>query len=170
MFYKGNKVEFVKVGENANRVKLSSIYDNNCSSQEYVIVDDEMLEYLIKSEQQFNASRRTMDNHVIALPEDETAAAKMGVMDTSAEEKYFSEFDKEQIHQIQLILSELSEKQRKRLYMRFHLNMSYTKIARIEGSTIVTVRESCERTIKRLKKYSDFLQDCTIKSWVNLLI
>ena len=31
MVYKDKKVEFVKVGENVNRVKLSSIYDNNCS-------------------------------------------------------------------------------------------------------------------------------------------
>ena len=34
MRFEDNKVEFVKVGENVNRVKLSSIYNHNCLSQE----------------------------------------------------------------------------------------------------------------------------------------
>lgn len=170
MFYKDKKVEYVKVGENANRVKLSSIYDHNCSSKEYVIVDDEILAYLIESEQKINADRRTKDNHVIELPEDETAAGKMGAIDKSAEEKFFSELDDEQIRRIRLIISELTIRQRKRLYMKFRLNMSYTQIARIEGSALVTVRESCERAFKKLRKHRDFLQDCSIKSWVDWLI
>lgn len=170
MRFEDKKVEFEKVGENVNRVKLSSIYGHNCSSQEYVIVDDEMLKYLIKSEMKFNANRRTKDNHVVALPEDETAAAKMGAMDKSAEEKFFSESDKEQIEHILLILSELTNKQRKRLYMKFRLNMSYAEIARTEKAALVTVRESCERAVNRLKKHSEFLKNCTMKSWVDWLI
>lgn len=58
MRYEDKKVEFEKVGENVNRVLLKSIYPNNCSSQEFVIVDDEMLNYLIESEMEFNAKRR----------------------------------------------------------------------------------------------------------------
>lgn len=170
MRYEERKVEFVKISENVNRVKLSSIYPNNCSSQEYVIVDDEMLAYLIESEKEFNAKRRTKDNHVVALPDDETAAAKMGAKDASAEEKFFSESDKEQIEHILLILSELTDKQRKRLYMKFCLKMSYTEIARIECSALVTVRESCERAINRLKEHSEFFKNCTIKTWADWLI
>ncbi len=170
MRYEDRKVEFVKISENVNRVKLSSIYENNCSSQEYVIVDDETLEYLVASERKFSADRRTKSNHVVALPEDETAAAKMGAMDKSAEEKFFSESDKEQIDYILHILSELTYKQRKRLYMKFRLNMSYAEIARTEKAALVTVRESCERAVNRLKKHSDFLKNCTIKSWVDWLI
>lgn len=170
MRFEDKKVEFVKVGENVNRVLLKSIYPNNCSSQEFVIVDDEMLNYLIESEMEFNANRRTKDNHVVALPEDETAAAKMGAMDKSAEEKFFSESDKEQIEHILLIMSELTDKQRKRLYMKFRLNMSYAEIARTEKAALVTVRESCERAVNRLKKHSEFLKNCTIKSWVDWLI
>lgn len=48
-----------------------------------------MLNYLIESEMEFNVNRRTKVNHVVALPEDETVAAKMGAMDNSAEEKFF---------------------------------------------------------------------------------
>ncbi len=170
MRFEDKKVEFVKVDENVNRVLLKSIYPNNCSSQEFVIVDDEMLNYLIESEMKFNTNRRTKDNHVVALPEDETAAAKMGAMDKSAEEKFFSESDKEQIDHILHILSELTDKQRKRLYMKFRLNMSYAEIARTEKAALVTVRESCERAVNRLKKHSEFLKSCTIKSWVDWLI
>lgn len=125
---------------------------------------------LIESEMKFNANRRTKSNHVVALPGDETAAAKMGAMDRSAEEKFFSESDKEQIEHILLILSELTDNQRKRLYMKFRLNMSYADIARVEKAALVTIRESCERAVNRLKKHGEFLQNCTIKLWVDWLI
>ena len=71
MVYKDKKLEFVKVGENANRVKLSSIYDNNCSSQENVVVDDEMLEYLIAETRKANANERSFRRHFVCLPEED---------------------------------------------------------------------------------------------------
>ena len=37
MRYEDKKVEFEKVGENVNRVKMSSIYANNYSDQEHVV-------------------------------------------------------------------------------------------------------------------------------------
>lgn len=69
-----------------------------------------------------------------------------------------------------LILSELTEKQRKRLYMKFRLNMSFANIARVEKTALVTVRESCERAVNRLKNQGKFLQNCTIKPWLDRLI
>ena len=54
-----------------------------------VIVNDEMLSYLIETEMEFNANRRTKSNRVVALPEDETAV-KMGAVVKSEEEKYFA--------------------------------------------------------------------------------
>lgn len=93
MFYKDKKVEFGKVGENANCIKLSSIYDNNCSSQEYVVVDDEMLEYLIAETRKAMLNERGFRRHFVCLPEEDTVAAKIGAATASAEEKYLTEAD-----------------------------------------------------------------------------
>lgn len=169
MFYKDSKVEFVKVGENANRIKLSSIYPNNCSSQEYVIVDDEMLEYLIESEQKENNKERRFRRHYVALPEDETAAAKMGAITSSVEEKYFAESDEDEISRILEILSLLTACQRKRLYLRFKENLTYKAIGKMEGVGLTTVQSSCELALEKLKPYSDFLQNATTARWVDLL-
>ena len=170
MRYEDKKVEFEKVGENVNRVKLSSIYDHNCSSQEYVIVDDEMLKYLIESEMKFNTNRRTKSNHVVALPEDETAAAKMGAVVESEEEIFFSEVDELLKQKVLKVLARLSVSQRRRLYMRFRENKSYTVIGREEGLTAAAISASCIRAIKKLKKYGKILQKVPINTWLDWLI
>lgn len=169
MFYKDKKIEFVKVGENANRVKLSSIYDNNCSSQEYVIVDDEMLEYLIAEEHKANTMDRNFRNHFVGFPDDETAAAKMGAKTVSAEEKYFTEADTEELSKIIAILSTLTDAQRRRIYKRFKENLSFEEIGRAEGVSASAIKRSCEIAFKKLKPYSDFLQRTAIIMWVDLL-
>lgn len=129
MRYEDKRIEFVKIGENANRVKLSSIYDYNRSSQEYVIVDDEMLEYLLTSEQKENNKERRSRRHYVALPEDETSAAKMGAMTSSVEKKFFPETDAEE-KKILAIISQLTEVQWRRVYKRFKKNLSFEDIGR----------------------------------------
>lgn len=168
MRFEDKKVEFVKVGENVNRIKLSSIYDHNCSSQEFVIVDDEMLEYLIESEMEFNANRRTKDNHVVALPEDETAAAKMGAVVKSEEEKYFAATEDEK-KKVLDILSLLTPCQRRRLYLRFKNHLTYKAVGKMEGVSGSAIKRSCELAFEKLKPHCDFLQKVTCIKWVDLL-
>ena len=169
MVYKDKKVEFVKVGENANRVKLSSIYDNNCSSQEYVVVDDEMLEYLIAATRKANANERSFRRHFICLPEEDTVAAKIGAVTASAEEKYFTEADTDELSQILAILSTLTNAQRRRIYKHFKENLSFEEIGRSEGVSASAIKRSCEIAFQKLKPYGDFLQSTMIIRWVDLL-
>lgn len=148
MFYKDNKVEFVKVCENVNRVKLSSIYPDNCSKQEYVIVDDDTLEYLIAEELKANAEERRLRRHFVALPEDETAAAKMGAMTASAEERYFTEANAEELNKIIVIISTLTRAQRRRIYKRFKENLSFEEIGRDEGVSASAIKRVVKLHLK----------------------
>ena len=157
MFYKDKKVEFVKVGENANCIKLSNIYDNNCSSQEYVVVDDEMLEYLIAETRKANANERSFRRHFVCLPEEDTVAAKIGAVTASAEEKYLTEADAEELNKVLTIFSTLTNAQRRRIYKRFKENLSFEEIGRSEGVGASAIKRSCENAFQKLKPYVDFL-------------
>ena len=169
MVCKDKKVEFIKVGENANRVKLLSLYDNNCSSQEYVVVDDEMLEYLIAATRKANANERRYRRHFICLPEEDTVAAKIGVVTASAEEKYLTEAGTVELSKILTILSTLTNAQRRRIYKRFNENLSFEEIGRSEGVSASVIKRSCEITFQKLKPYVDFLQHTMIIRWMDLL-
>ena len=59
------------------------------------------------------------------------------------------------------IFSSLSDKQRKR---------SYIKIGKIEGKAPSTIMESCNRALKKLQKHGKYLSKLDIKMWVDLLI
>lgn len=170
MIEKKRVIDFVKIGENTNIVKLSSAYDTNCSMQEFEIVDDRTLQCMLDSEREMDSFQRNERNHVVSLPEDEVKAAKMGAVTVSVEEKYFSEYDSEQINEILDVLSKLTYRQRKRIYMKFCLKMTYTAIGLSEGVAPASVQESCERALRKLSEYSDILQNTTIKTWTDLLV
>ncbi len=89
MIKKKRVIDFVKIGENTNIVKLSSAYDTNCSMQEFETVDDRTLQCMLDSEREMDSFQRNERNHVVSLPEDEVKAAKMGAVTVSVEEKFF---------------------------------------------------------------------------------
>ena len=66
MNYDEHLVEFTKIGENANLVKLASDYDNNCSAEKVVIVSDAVLEYMLQSDRDMNALARRERDHTIS--------------------------------------------------------------------------------------------------------
>lgn len=76
MIEKKRVIDFVKIGENTNIVKLSSAYDTNCSMQEFETVDDRTLQCMLDSEREMDSFQRNERNHVVSLPEDEVKAAK----------------------------------------------------------------------------------------------
>ena len=163
MIEKKRVIDFVKIGENTNIVKLSSAYDTNCSMQEFETVDDRTLQCMLDSEREMDSFQRNERNHVVSLP-------KMVAVTVSVEEKYFSEYDSEQINEILDVLSKLTYRQRKRIYMKFCLKMTYTAIGLSEGVAPASVQESCERALRKLSEYSDILQNTTIKTWTDLLV
>ncbi len=170
MYEEYHKIVSFKTGENANLVKVSSIYGFNCSEQDYVEVDDKTLEFLIESNRSIASKERNFRNHCVSLPDEENKAAKMGAVTVSTQESFFSERDDEQINEILSIFAQLSLRQRKRLYMKFRLNMTYTAIGVSEGVSAASILESCERALEKLKKHSEIFQNTNLKTWVDLLI
>ena len=62
----------------------------------------------------------------------------------------------EQRHVTELLykgLATLPEKQRNRIYAHYFLGMSIAKIAKVDGCTFPSVKESIERGLKRLEKF-----------------
>ena len=130
MRFEDNKEEFVKVDENVNVLSCQA-FTITIARHRNVIVNDKMLSYLIETEMEFNANRRTKSNHVVALPEDETAA-KMGAVVKSEEEKYFT-VTEDEIKQVLDIHSLLIPCQRRGLYLCFKTTLHTKQLEKMGG-------------------------------------
>ena len=64
--------------------------------------------------------------------------------------------NKEQLEEIQKIVSTCTETQQRRFYLNRICGYSYTEIARIEGCNLISVRESVLTVLKKLKKWKKF--------------
>lgn len=165
------KLIYIKKAENVNVITLSSEYDNNCSEQEYVVVDDKILDFMLKDDRRVASSERTNRSHISSLYiDDDRTMEKVEAKSISAEESFFKIHDDEQEYKIKRVFNTLTILQRKRIYMKFCLGMTYTDIGLYEGKSVNSVRESCERAISKLSEYSDILLKCELKSWADLLI
>ncbi len=167
---KERKIEFIKIGENRNLIRLSTAYDTNCSEYDYAEVNDETLEYMLSSEKEMASKNRNYRGNTIPYPEQDKEAVKAGLITQSTEEHYFNEFDKEEIQKILNILSLLTDCQRKRIYLHFKQKLTYRQIAEKEGVGYTAVHHSCDEGIKKLKQYYHFLQKTDIINWIDLLI
>lgn len=68
----------------------------------------------------------------------------------SPEEIYERKLSRQELY---AAINSLPEKQAKRIYAHFFLNISKTEIARIEGVERSSVRDSIERGLKQMEKY-----------------
>ncbi len=163
------EVEYVKVKENVNLVKLSTAYDTNCSEEEFTEVDDKTLNYILQYEQFVTSQDSYSSNKELSVSYDDSSGKILNNAKCCYEEDFFSD-DKKQAEVVLEIFSSLSDKQRKRLYMKYKLKMSYIKIGKIEGKAPSTIMESCNRALKKLQKHGKYLSKLDIKMWVDLLI
>ncbi|MCM1167136.1 MAG: hypothetical protein NC299_17515 [Lachnospiraceae bacterium] len=149
MRYEDKKVEFVKLGENANRVKLSSVYDNNCSEGEYVIVNDDVLEVLQQPEREYErerSRRRRHGNKFIYLGNDENFDAKLGLTVNAPDEAVESKMYLEHIRQF------FEDKVYERGMLYFLQNYSLKEIAEMDGVSEVAVFKSVSKFKKTMAK------------------
>lgn len=163
------EVEYIKIKENVNLVKLSTAYDTNCSEEEFTEVDDKTLSCILRYEQFVTSQDSYSSNKELSISYDDSSGKILKNAKCCYEEDFFSD-DKAQAEAVLKIFSSLSDKQRKRLYMKYKLNMSYMKIGKIEGKAPSTIMESCNRALKKLQKHGEYLSKLDIKMWVDLLI
>lgn len=165
------KMVYTKLGRNENAVQLSSIYPDNCSDKEYVIVNDEVLQVLIDSNRYITRQDRYARENESAFPYDDA----IGVRVPAAVDQYSferDEFERQQTadrEELRLIFQRLTDKQRTRLYLHFKFNMTYRAIAKLEGTTPSAVQESCKTALEKLENHSAILLKMAGKSWIDLL-
>ncbi len=110
------------------------------SEEVYAVLQEEKKE----QERQRNERRRHLDSRELS---DYIVSRKRIVENL---EDYC--INKEQLEEIQKIVSTCTETQQRRFYLNRICGYSYTEIARIEGCNLISVRESVLTVLKKLKK------------------
>ena len=114
------------------------------SEEVYAVLQEEKKE----QERQRNERRRHLDSRELS---DYIVSRKRIVENL---EDYC--INKEQLEEIQKIVSTCTETQQRRFYLNRICGYSYTEIARIEGCNLISVRESVLTVLKKLKKWKKF--------------
>ena len=163
-------IPFVKLENGNNLVKVEDIYGFNNSDEEYTELTDEMLEIFNNSRKEKKNKKRDDRRKSVVSFDEELAAKLEGINIPSAESTYLSENNKEDMEELRRIIGTLSKIQRRRLFMRYGLNMTYKEIGNRERVCHRTVVDSCEEGLMRLRKESKVLQNLSLDCWIHLLI
>ncbi len=158
-----------KKDNDVNFIKLSSVYDRNCSEKDYAEINDEILKFMIDDERNTSSVENYWRKKTTSLVEDNNSPTSLTINEMPTDEKYFIEKNDEEINKILGILSVLTKRQRRRLYMRFKYEMTYKQIGKHEGVALTSVQESCERALENLKPFGNILQNTVLNNWVDLL-
>lgn len=171
MITKDKKLIYTKKDKNVNLVKLSSEYDTNCSEQEYEVVDDKILAYMLESDKHFSSMERNARNYTISISYNDEIGGTQQIVKNHVEEGFeIAEEYRLELERVLAILNTLTDCQRKRIYMLFKLEMTYKEIGKVEGVGISSIQSSCELALAKLKPHGQYLQKLKGIKWVDLLM
>jgi len=141
------KVEYFKSEENKNLVKLSTVYDNNCSEQNTVEVNDSILSELIKYANEDNNYARWQRSRVDYEEFDEVKIGEVyGIQEKSFEEGIMENILLEEL------FHECGEKAIKRAKLAVTKGLSAREIAEMEGVSHSAINKSLKKVRKALCK------------------
>ena len=170
-YFDDRVTEYEKLDENVNEVQLSTAYDHNCSEQQTEIINDEMLDTIIDSDNDLANKNRYDRKQRVEFPTTDAEAIKLGMIVPSMDDMMaLKERQAEQTKKLLKIFSTLTEIERRRLYLYSWKKMSYSKIAKVEGVSIPAVMYSCDSAVEKLRPYGRYLQCCEVENWSKLLI
>lgn len=132
-----------------NLLVLSSVYPDNCSGQETVIVDDDVLEVFQQTNRDLERERswkRRHGNRFVFLGSDENFDAKLGLTVNAPDEAVESKMYLEHIKQF------FENKVYERGMLYFLQNYSLKEIAEMDGVTEVAVFKSISKFKKTMAK------------------
>ena len=136
-------------------INLREFYPECYRSDYFVEVPDEVAELLILLRRHEQSQRRRIDKHKAHYSLDiYEIVEREVVLQTPSAEEVFAHLTEQKL--LYDALSILTDKQRFRLYARFFLNMSYSKIAEQEGVDVSTVRKSVQQALRKLQSQMDF--------------
>ena len=148
------KIEFVKIGENKNLVKLDSVYTNNCSQQDVVEVEDSVLSEMIKSQkEEYNYERWHRDRIDYAEFNEVTIGEVYGIHEESFEDYVLDNMWLEEL------LGEFGEKSFNRAKLAITKGLSARAIAEMEGVSHSAVNKSLTKIKKILCKMTGLTID-----------
>ena len=132
-------------------INLREFYPECYRSDYFVEVPDEVAELLILLRRHEQSQRRRIYKHRAHYSLDiyENVEREATLKSPSAEEVFEQLAEQEQLYDAMMALT---HKQRSRIYARFFLKMSYSKIAEQEGVDVSSIRESVQRAVKQLQK------------------
>ena len=132
------KLEYSKTEDGKNLLVLSSVYKHNCSNQETVIVDDDVLEIFRQSnrDRERERSRKRRHGSNIYLGESETFDAALGLITYAPDEAVEDELYLEYIKRF------FDNKVYNRGIMYYLHGMTQAEIANIEGVSVAAVHKS----------------------------
>lgn len=130
-------------------IRISDFYESNCTGEEFVAVNDEVLETLVEMKRK--EKRRAEDDyrHLAAFGFDDIVTAEMaGKFVGSVEETYIIESEAKRVRDA---LEILTPDIRRRVTMYFFDNMTTRQIAEAEGISHNAVAKSLRTALKVLK-------------------
>lgn len=143
------KPEFSKTEDGRNLLVLSSVYQHNCSEQQTVIVDDDVLEVFQQScrdmERERN-HRRRHENKFIYLGGNENFDAKLGLITHAPNETVESDLYLEYIERL------FDEKTYRRGMLYYLHKYSLKEIAEMDSVSEVAVFKSITKFKKTMAK------------------
>ena len=122
-----------------------------CSGDEYIEVSDEVAAFFEQSRKDEESRRVKAIQHrsFYSLDIGQNVENEVTFFSSSTEELYIRKLTQEELYQA---ISELSDKQAKRIWAHFFQNISYADIARIEGVKESSVRESILNGLTNIEK------------------
>jgi len=132
-------------------INLRDFYRTLYDHDSFYEVPDEVAELLILFRRHEQSQRRRIYKHRAHYSLDiyENVEREATLKSPSAEEVFEQLAEQEQLYDAMMALT---HKQRTRIYARFFLKMSYSKIAEQEGVDVSSIRESVQRAVKQLQK------------------
>ncbi len=133
-----NKIISYKTEDGNNQLMLSSVYENNCSQEESVVVDDSILEVLEESrkeEERHRTWERRHRNKGVYLG-NESFEAKLGLVTSPPDEAVHSEMYLEYLRRF------FDEKVYRRGVMYYLDKFTECEIAEVEGVSQAAVSKS----------------------------
>lgn len=147
---KSRKIEFIKNGENKNLVTLATAYDNNCSQQNIIEVDDRVLSEMIKSKNEDNSYERWQRERIDFSEFNEVTIGEVyGIREESFEDSILENIWLEEL------LRECGEKSFNRAKLAITKGLSARAIAKMEGVSHSAVDKSLTKVRKILCKMTE---------------
>lgn len=132
-------------------INLRDVYSSIYSADFLCNVPDEVAELLLLYKRLEEAQRRLIYKHKAYYSLDRKDGIENDAsLCTPSVHEIFEH--KMMLHELHAAIHVLPEKQLKRLYAHFFLDMSYSHIARLEHVHVTTVHKSISRALMRLRK------------------